>query len=141
MTLPLAFCVMIDSSSPTRFRQVGTQVDCIEPELRGRRKRLSKGKWTDARISPTRLMIVIGVLALVVPLFFVDWFWIRKSDSARVILEDRADSLITLEIAYGVALLVAGLAIPVLAFGISAVDAGGSSARGRPAGFCVQPRC
>ena len=81
-----------------------------------RRKRVSKGKWRNPRIEPRTLAIFTAVLELLVPLFFVDWIGIPRRIPHGVSWQTKLNLLIALEIAYGVALLVTGLAIPVLGF-------------------------
>jgi len=57
-----------------------------------------------------------AVLALSVPWFFVDWFWVRKHIPLWLFWKTELILLITLEIAYGVTLFVTGVAIPFLCF-------------------------
>jgi hypothetical protein len=77
---------------------------------------VSKGNGLTVRILPKKLAILTAVLALSVPLFFVDWFWVRKHTPLWVFWQTELILLIAIEIAYGVALLVTGLAMPVLCF-------------------------
>ena len=74
---------------------------------------MSKGKWRNPRIEPRTLAIFTAVLELLVPLFFVDWIWIRRGPPLWVSWKTELNLLIALEIAYAVALLVTGLAIPI----------------------------
>ena len=77
---------------------------------------VSKGKGLTVRIGPKKLAILTAVLALSLPLFFIDWFWVRKQIPLWLFWKTELILLIALEIAYGVAVLVTGLAIPVLCF-------------------------
>jgi tetratricopeptide (TPR) repeat protein len=72
--------------------------------------------WLRARIGRGRLVILSLVVALVVPLFFLDWFRIQRQIPLWFYWKTELVLLIGIEAAYGAALLGAGSALPVLAF-------------------------
>ena len=102
---------------------------------------MSTGKWTDVRIPPRKLAILTVAIALILPLFLVDWFWIRKRIPLWLFWKTELILLITLEIAYALALLAAGLAVPVLGIRFFRGRRRGLERRGLPAGSFVQPLC
>ncbi len=77
---------------------------------------MSMWKRLNAPIEPKKLAILTAVVALSFPLFFVDWIGIPRRIPLGVSWKTTLNLLIALEIGYGVALLVTGLAIPVLGF-------------------------
>ncbi len=71
--------------------------------------------WLRARIGRGRLVMLSIVLALVLPLLFLDWFRILRQIPLWLYWRTELVLLIGIEAAYGVALLAAGFGFPVLA--------------------------
>ena len=74
---------------------------------------LSAGAAKSRRRVTTPALFAIG-LALLVPLFFVDWFEIKKRLPSSVFLEAELTFLNVVEVTYGATIVVTALAIPVL---------------------------
>jgi hypothetical protein len=69
-----------------------------------------------ARIGTKKLAMFATVLAVVIPSCFIDWFAVQQRIPLWVYLQSELVVLIGLEIAYGVALLASGAAVPVLSY-------------------------
>ena len=69
-----------------------------------------------ARIGPKKLAMFATVVAVVIPTCFIDWFAIQQRIPVWLYLQTELVVLIGIEIAYGVALLASGVAVPVLSY-------------------------
>ena len=72
--------------------------------------------WPRDRLGPKTLAIFAIVLAVVILTCFIDWFAIQKRLPLWVYWQTELVLLIGIEIAYGVALLASGVAVPVLSY-------------------------
>ena len=77
---------------------------------------MSRWNWLRARIGRGRLVFVSIVLALALPLVFLDWFRILRGIPLWFFWRSKLVLLIGIEAAYGVTLVVTIVTIPLLSF-------------------------